>query len=107
MKKAEINVNDADLIITVGTSLKVLTAYKVLWPKKTKIVVINLQWTPKTKKSVLAINEKRNCFENKILLTNKNSFSKLDKAIKYCQHSQINYQYKYLNIKYHQINFFS
>lgn len=66
MKKAEINVNDADLIITVGTSLKVLTAYKVLWPKKTKIVVINLQWTPKTKKSVLAINEKRNCFENKI-----------------------------------------
>ena len=57
--EAEINVNDADLIITVGTSLKVLTAYKVLWPKKTKIVVINLQWTPKTKKSVLAINEKR------------------------------------------------
>jgi len=68
-ESAEINVNDADLIITVGTSLKVLTAYKVLWPKKTKIVVINLQWTPKTKKSVLAINEK----SDKVLsaLTNK------------------------------------
>ena len=61
--KAENNVNEADLIITLGTSLKVLNAYKVLWPKKIKIVVINLQWTQKNKKAALVINETRNCYK--------------------------------------------
>ena len=44
-----------DLIICIGTSLKVLKAYKVLWPKKCKLVIINLQWTPKDKKADLLI----------------------------------------------------
>ena len=45
----------------MGTSLKVLNAYKVLWPKKVKIVVMNLQWTQKNKKAALVINETRSC----------------------------------------------
>lgn len=43
------------MIICIGTSLKVLKAYKVLWPKKCKLVIINLQWTPKDKKADLLI----------------------------------------------------
>lgn len=37
------SVNNADLIICLGSSLKVLKNYLVLWPKKVKIVVVNLQ----------------------------------------------------------------
>ena len=53
---------DCDLIITIGTSLKVLKAYKCLWPKGVTIVVVNLQWTPKTKQASLVINQKRSVF---------------------------------------------
>ncbi|CAG5114253.1 Oidioi.mRNA.OKI2018_I69.chr2.g8315.t1.cds [Oikopleura dioica] len=52
---AETHAAQTDLIVCIGTSLKVLKAYKVLWPKKCKLVIINLQWTPKDKKADLLI----------------------------------------------------
>ena len=53
--KLKLHSAKTDLIICIGTSLKVLKAYKVLWPKKCKLVIINLQWTPKDKKADLLI----------------------------------------------------
>lgn len=58
----------ADLIICMGSSLKTLRRYNCLWPKtihgtgnkepETKLVIINLQYTPKDKNAVLKINGK-------------------------------------------------
>jgi len=55
-ENAESHVGKADLIITLGTSLKVLKGYKHLWPKEAKLVIVNLQWTPKDKQADLIIN---------------------------------------------------
>lgn len=58
----------ADLIICMGSSLKTLRRYNDLWPKgisrsgnkepETKLVIINLQYTPKDQNAVLKINGK-------------------------------------------------
>lgn len=58
----------ADLIICMGSSLKTLRRYNDLWPKtitrannkepETKLVIINLQYTPKDQHAVLKINGK-------------------------------------------------
>ena len=44
-------VKNADLIICLGSSLKVLKHYACLWPKKktTSLYIVNIQWTPKDK----------------------------------------------------------
>ncbi|KPM08201.1 chromatin regulatory protein sir2-like protein [Sarcoptes scabiei] len=50
----------SDLIICIGTSLKVLRKYACLWPKnkKYKLIIINLQWTPKDSQASIKINGK-------------------------------------------------
>lgn len=52
----------ADLIICLGSSLKILRRYPCLWPKKAqsklKLVIVNLQWTPKDSQACLKINGK-------------------------------------------------
>ncbi|XP_054160201.1 NAD-dependent protein deacetylase sirtuin-7-like [Oppia nitens] len=48
----------ADLIICLGSSLKILRKYHCLWPKTAKIAIVNLQWTPKDSQSMLKINGK-------------------------------------------------
>lgn len=52
----EENVEKADLIITIGTSLKVLKAYSILWPKKATLAIVNLQKTPKDRNASLILN---------------------------------------------------
>lgn len=54
--QADENVQNADLIVTIGTSLKVLKGYKNLWPKTAKLAIVNLQWTPKDRQSNLIVN---------------------------------------------------
>lgn len=51
-------VKNADMIICLGTSLKVLKHYACLWPKKisTLLYIVNIQWTPKDKQAKLKIN---------------------------------------------------
>jgi len=59
---AEDHADETDLILCLGTSLKVLRSYKQLWgldrPKNSrpKLVIVNLQWTPKDKQAFLKIN---------------------------------------------------
>ena len=47
-----------DLIVCLGTSLKVLKHYACLWPKKqsVRLFIVNIQWTPKDKQATLKIN---------------------------------------------------
>lgn len=51
-------VKNADLIICLGSSLKVLKHYPCLWPKKktTQLYIVNIQWTPKDKQAKLKIH---------------------------------------------------
>ena len=51
-------IKEADLIICLGTSLKVLKHYACLWPKKKSSIfyIVNIQWTPKDKQAKLKIN---------------------------------------------------
>lgn len=56
-ENASKSVKDADLIICLGTSLKVLKHYNCLWPKtKADLYIVNIQWTLKDKKAKLKIN---------------------------------------------------
>ncbi len=60
----------AELIIAIGSSLKVLRRYQCLWPlassyvssksakRKPSLVIINLQWTPKDSQATLKLNGK-------------------------------------------------
>eukprot|EP01135_Chromosphaera_perkinsii_P002656 Nk52_evm24s226 gene=Nk52_evmTU24s226 len=59
------NAGMADLIVVFGSSLKVLKSYNELWPspsrkglKGCKLVIVNLQWTPKDRASDLKIHAK-------------------------------------------------
>jgi NAD-dependent deacetylase sirtuin 7 len=51
-------VKKTTLIVTLGTSLKVLKHYACLWPKKksTESAIVSIQWTPKDKVATLKIN---------------------------------------------------
>jgi len=53
-------VNQADFILCLGTSLKVLKHYKCLWPRgirsKVNLCIVNIQWTPKDSMATLKVN---------------------------------------------------
>lgn len=56
--EARTSVKSTNLIITLGTSLKVLKHYACLWPKKktTDTAIVCIQWTPKDKMASMKIN---------------------------------------------------
>jgi NAD-dependent deacetylase sirtuin 7 len=61
LELAEEAVGNADTILCIGSSLKVLKHYKWLWPSdkngnKKNLYIINIQWTPKDKFANLKIN---------------------------------------------------
>lgn len=55
-KEALDTVKSTNLIICFGTSLKVLKQYSCLWPKKTDLAIVSIQWTPKDKQAKPKIN---------------------------------------------------
>lgn len=58
-KGAMAALEDCDLLLCLGSSLKVLREYKCLWPARSQrvpLVIVNLQWTPKDKLAELKIN---------------------------------------------------
>lgn len=66
------NVNRADLIICLGSSLKVLKNYPCLWPKRTakrkiNLAIVNLQWTPKDNAASLKINSRCDLVMEKLM----------------------------------------
>ncbi|ESO84935.1 hypothetical protein LOTGIDRAFT_196160, partial [Lottia gigantea] len=68
-KKAAKAANNADMILCLGTSLKVLRQYPCLWAmdkrpsQRPTLCIVNLQWTPKDDNSALKINGKGRCDE--------------------------------------------
>lgn len=57
-EEATDSVKQTELIVCLGTSLKVLKHYACLWPKKksSNITIVSIQWTPKDKLAKLKIN---------------------------------------------------
>ncbi|PAV55809.1 hypothetical protein WR25_07152 [Diploscapter pachys] len=77
----------ADLIICLGTSLQVLKSYKMLWPdagSHTKLVIVNLQWTPKDNIADIKIHGKCDVVLEKLA-----ERLELDLSRKYCRDCDI------------------